>query len=52
MTKSTSKGERPQKKTSLIVQPGLTYRPQQLEVDVEPKVKKRSNRSKALVTLH
>ena len=54
MTRSTwwNKEERPQKKTSRIVQPGLTYGSQHLEVDLEPSAKRGANRTKALVSLY
>ena len=45
-------GRNTQKKASHIVQPGVTYRSQHLEVDLEPSAKRGTSRSRALVSLY
>ena len=48
-----NKEEKPQKKTSCIVQPGLTYWiPALREADLEPSAKRGTNRTKALANLY
>ena len=46
------KAERPQQTKSCVIQPGLTYGSQHLEVNLQPIAKRGANRTEALVSLY